>query len=303
MESKQSYAHTMLKVADGKWVAPKQPPIKIACDQHFSGPIDQPLAFGVGAASIKKIVDISEKEGELVGVRCDEVTFIPHCHGTHTEGIGHISRDLITISKVIEGHEAELYPAVLVTVNSVTYTQGMDESYHCAQAGDAVITRQVLEAAVNRVVDQSVFAEHSAIIIRCDYESYLGTANNHFKNPPYYTEQAIQFLADKFSHHLTNLPSIDRESDGGKMVNHQAFFKIPKTKSANEIYNEHSQLAEEHQRTNTEMCFIAANIPDGGYFLRLQILNSWQLDAAPSAPLLYEPQVLDEQGVKSRLGF
>ena len=74
-------------------------------------------------------------------------------------------------------------------------------------------------------------------------------------------------------HLLIDLPSVDKESDGGKLLAHHAFWQYPfNTKT---------------ERTITEMIYVPNTIYDGTYLLNIQIA-SFENDASPSKPLLFQ---------------
>ena len=75
------------------------------------------------------------------------------------------------------------------------------------------------------------------------------------------------------NHLLLDLPSVDREDDGGKLLAHHAFWKYPQ--------------ATRRQATITELIFVPDSIVDGTYLLNLQIA-SFENDASPSKPVLYK---------------
>ncbi len=72
-------------------------PLDIAIPLDFSGA--QPNAYDVERATVTPC-----KTGTLVGdtrrggsCNFEQITFIPHCNGTHTECIGHITHERISI--------------------------------------------------------------------------------------------------------------------------------------------------------------------------------------------------------------
>jgi hypothetical protein len=79
-------------------------------------------------------------------------------------------------------------------------------------------------------------------------------------------------------HFLVDLPSVDREDDGGKLLFHKTFWQYPQNirKDA----------------TITELIFVPGNVQNGTYLLNLQIA-SFELDASPSKPVLYALTTLD----------
>src|SRR6476646_11576184 len=73
----------------------------ISIPLKFNGP--QPNAFGVEPATSKAC-----KYGDLIGdtrrggsCNFEQVTFVPHCNGTHTECVGHITNERISIRECL----------------------------------------------------------------------------------------------------------------------------------------------------------------------------------------------------------
>jgi hypothetical protein len=74
-------------------------------------------------------------------------------------------------------------------------------------------------------------------------------------------------------HLLIDLPSVDREEDGGQMLAHKAFWQYPDNPRK--------------EATITEMVFVPNEVPDDLYLLNIQIA-SLETDASPSKPLLFK---------------
>ena len=74
-------------------------------------------------------------------------------------------------------------------------------------------------------------------------------------------------------HLLIDLPSIDREKDSGKLVSHNIF------------WNTGGKIR--FDATITELIFVPNSVDDGTYFLNIQ-MASFENDASPSRPILYE---------------
>ena len=81
-----------------------------------------------------------------------------------------------------------------------------------------------------------------------------------------------------FDHVLVDLPSLDREDDGGLLGAHRAFFDLPPR--ATRIHGPPPR------RTITEMIAVDTRVADGLYALALQ-LAPIAADAVPSRPLLF----------------
>ena len=89
------------------------------------------------------------------------------------------------------------------------------------------------------------------------------------------------------SHLLTDVPSVDREEDGGEVWAHRIFWDL---KERNDV-----PTGEAKSRTITELCNIPSELSSGVYLLNLQI-PPLQTDAVPSWPLLYETQTVENDG-------
>ena len=192
-------------------------------------------------------------EGGSVNFRT--ITFNPHAHGTHTECVGHISKEFYSVNNALKRF---FFVAELVTILPIALSNG-----------DFVISGEQLEAAM----DKKSGAE--AIVIRT-LGNGPGKLHTNYSNtnPPYLLKDAIEFLNSKgIQHLLIDMPSIDRESDGGKLEAHHAFWHYPQNTDLN--------------KTITEMIYVPNEISDGIYLLNLQIAP-FENDASPSKPVLYK---------------
>jgi len=236
-------------------------PIDISIPLH-NGPA-QVKAFGALDVQFDPLV-----AGNFVGAvsRGAPVNFMnlrlnPHGNGTHTECIGHIfplKEDLREERHTI--HKCLKRFHFLTELLSVKPEK---------QTGDQVITLPRLKAVFQPT------EEVEALIIRTlpndkskKTKDYTGT------NPPYLTPEAVEYLcAQGVEHLLIDLPSVDKEEDGGRLAAHHAFWK------------HRGQVRDE--ATITELIYVPDAVKDGLYFLQLQIA-SLELDASPSKPVLYE---------------
>src|SRR5687767_6591279 len=124
-------------------------PIDISIPLRFNGP--QPNAYGVEPASAKAC-----EYGTLVGdtrrggsCNFEQYTFIPHCSGTHTECVGHITNERISVRDCLQD---TFIPATLITIATVGSNE-TDESYPVAsQPGDKLITAEIIRAALHTSV-------------------------------------------------------------------------------------------------------------------------------------------------------
>lgn len=191
------------------------------------------------------------KQGASVNFR--NIFFNPHGNGTHTECVGHISKEDYSINQSLKTF---FFVAELITILPEETLEG-----------DFIITKQHLE---NCLGDK----RPEAIVIRT-LDNNISKINKHYSNtnPPYLHHEAAELLNSlNINHLLIDLPSVDREVDGGKLLAHHAFWQYP----------HNTQL----QRTITEMIYVPNNVFDGTYLLNLQIA-SFENDATPSKPVLY----------------
>ena len=215
----------------------------------------QPNAYGAPLFETSPVV-----AGSFVGsveagspVNFYNVRVNPHGNGTHTECIGHIT--------TIDGSVHEVLQAThsVAEVVSVYPTKRED--------GDRVIERSTLEAAVRYETEALIIRTLPNETDKCA-RKYTGT------NPPYFSEAAMRWIHERdYLHLLTDLPSVDREEDGGALVSHKLFWQLHKKSRTD--------------RTITEMVFVANNIEDGLYLLDIQIMPIC-LDASPSRPVIYK---------------
>lgn len=250
-------------------------PHHISIPLRFNG--EQPNAYGVEKATSK-----SCEAGELIGdtrrggsCNFEQYKFIPHCNGTHTESIGHITFERISVHDSLKD---VFIPATLISVAPENASE-TDENYSIElDKNDKLITKKSIENALQNSNESFL----QGLIVRAlpNDESKL-TSEYLDKIPPFFSTEAMQFIREKkIKHLLCDLPSIDRIFDEGKLANHRAFWNIEQGKFET---NENSLL----ENTITELAFIPEKIKDGKYILNLQIA-AFVSDAAPSRPVLFE---------------
>ncbi len=193
----------------------------------------------------------SIKEGAPVNFY--NVRFNPHGNGTHTECVGHISDLNSTVNRCLREHH---FLAKLVTLWPITQ-ENQDRVITCEQI------REVIEPGEAEALVLRTMPNDTDKIAR----QYSGS------NPPYMSADACAWLAAaEVDHLLIDLPSVDREDDGGALAAHKAWWKYPKA----------PRLAS----TITELIYVPNQLKDGYYLLNIQV-PPFELDAAPSRPILY----------------
>ncbi|WP_158961686.1 cyclase family protein [Myroides fluvii] len=239
----------------------------------FSQPIDisipltnteeNPIAWYLDKPSIEPV-----RVGDWVGkvsegqssTNFNTIAFNPHGHGTHTECLGHITRDFYSVNDSLK--------TFVFLAQVVTIAPQIEEN------GDAVIGVEQL-----RHVWQS--QGQKAIVIRTlpneqekKHQKYSHT------NPPYLAAEAATFLREQgIKHLLIDLPSVDKEKDEGKLLAHKAFWKVDDVDQVN--------ADAQFDATITEMIYVPTTVKDDFYILNIQIA-SFVNDASPSKPILYQ---------------
>jgi hypothetical protein len=245
-------------------------PLDISIPLDFNGA--GPNAFGLPMAEAH-----SAEAGSFVGdtrrggsCNCETVTFNPHGNGTHTECIGHITDERVSVGEMLRDG---LIPAIVL---SVAVGPAGDAS---APAGDVVVRRGAVEDALARLGDvpREFFRALAIRTLPNDGAKRSGAYSG--ANPPYLTIDAMRLVRELgVEHLLVDLPSVDREDDGGALAAHRIFWGAP--------LRGEPMAGPFNGRTITEMIYVGDAIADGPYLLDLQIPH-FMLDAAPSRPLLY----------------
>ncbi len=193
------------------------------------------------------------QEGGLVNFKTIRIN--PHGNGTHTECVGHIAKELYTINQCLKQF---FFLAEVISI------EPCDDG-----EGDQLILREHLEEKLEGKCPE-------ALIIRTlPNNEDKKSCNYSGKNPPYLYCDATNYLVEQgIKHLLIDLPSVDREQDGGRLLSHKFFWNYP----------------HDHPRTDctiTELIYVPPTVPDGTYYLNLQII-SLELDVSPSKPILYQ---------------
>ena len=220
-----------------------------------------PIAWYIEKPMIEpvKVGDWIGKVSEGASTNFNNVFFNPHGHGTHTECLGHITREFYSINQTLKQF---FFMAELISI--------LPENLN----NDFVITKNQIEKSINE-------NRPEALIIRTfpNLESKKHLKYSH-TNPPYLSEEAAVFIREiGVKHLLIDLPSVDREEDEGKLLAHKAFWNVTDINNL----NKDARL----DCTITEMIYVDDTILDGNYLLNLQIVN-FENDASPSKPILYE---------------
>lgn len=264
----------ILEINDKTYEINQSEPLNISIPLNFNGA--QPNAYGA-----EKAVSTPCQAGELVGdtrlggsCNFEQYEFIPHCNGTHTESIGHITHERISIHESLQD---AFIPSTLISVAPEKSNQ-TDETYSVdLTENDLLITRKAIEKALEKSDEN--FLE--GLIVRT-LPNDEGKLTREYLNeiPPFFSTEAMLFLREKNVRHLLcDLPSIDRIFDEGKLSNHRIFWNIEQGKFET---SETSLVS----NTITELIFVPEKISDDKYLLNLQIAP-FSTDASPSRAVLF----------------
>ena len=265
----------LIKTNNSTYRIDAENPIDIAIPLDFGGA--QPNAYGVEKATLKPC-----EAGSLIGdtrrggsCNFEEYKFISHCNGTHTECVGHITHDRISIYQSLVD---AFIPATLISVLPENALQS-EETYQMElNEEDRLITKKFLRNALKNADPNWL----DGLIVRTLPNDDSKKRRAYMEElPPFFSTEAINYISEKgVKHLLVDMPSIDRTFDEGKLSNHRIFWKV----GAEEYATNQASLI---HNTITEMIFVSDEIEDGAYLLNLQIA-AFVADASPSRPLLYK---------------
>ncbi|MFO7276787.1 MAG: cyclase family protein [Pseudomonadota bacterium] len=263
-----------LRIGSGELAVDLARPISLAIDLEFDAA--QPRHFGAPAASSKPFA-VPGFPGEVAAgasCNCRIITLIPHCNGTHTECVGHLTIEPLDAHRVVP---AGLLPALVVSVSAVPAETTRESTDPAPQADDLLVTRTALEAAWP---DALPFAPRSLVIRTLPNDAAKRHRDHTDRVPPYLTREAAQLLVARGIEHLVvDLPSIDRSHDEGRLTAHRIFFGLePGVRTLADARRGHC--------TVTELAFVPDEVTDGAWLLELQV-PALGGDAVPSRPLLY----------------
>ena len=215
------------------------------CISQFISPTQNTNAYFIPPAHFTPFV-----AGSFIGninlggaCNCENITFNAHGNGTHTECVGHISKEKVSMQNInlplfIDSQLIKVKPTL-------------------KENGDLIID--------NESYNWDSLKPSTAIIISSNQPPFAQFSG---QNPCYFDPKITHYLANKgFNHLLTDLPSVDREEDSGLLLAHKAFFNYPNQISLD--------------KSITELCFIESGIAESNYVLNIQ-KAAFDTDAVPS---------------------
>src|SRR5262249_2568229 len=119
---------------------------------------------------------------------CEVIEFIPHCHGTHTESVGHLTRERFPVTVLLP---EPFLPATLISVTP----RGRAVRPEAIESTAANTPREFLEALIVRTLPNS---------------ADKATRRWEDATTPYLTAEAMAAIrALGVNHLLVDLPSLD----------------------------------------------------------------------------------------------
>jgi len=186
-------------------------------------------------------------------VNHQKLTISPHGNGTHTECYGHITESNAVIANQLQKyfHIAQLIDVRPTKIDNDSVITLESLAVDQIKAGVKALVIRTLPNSINKLT-----------------EKYSGT------NPAYFDKDTVQWLVNHDIDHLvTDLPSVDREVDKGRLIAHKTFWQTGN--------------ATRNTATITELAFMPNSLKTGLYLLNLQVL-ALHMDASPSNPVLYK---------------
>lgn len=184
---------------------------------------------------------------------CEVLQFTPHCNGTHTESVGHITRERFPLTEV----------PMLGFRSCFLFTVRPD--------GRGIRAEHL---------EHAPYGLETLVIRTLPNETSKRTRRWENDSTPYFTVEAMRAIrARGVQHLLVDLPSLDPLYDGGALAAHRVFWDMPP--GSQELPGE-----EARRRTITEMIFVPDSVLDGDYPLIIQTPNIVS-DAVPSRPILF----------------
>ncbi len=183
---------------------------------------------------------------------CMVVTVAPHGAGTHTECIGHIANGDYSISNTLT-HSFFLGYFSKVGVSAV--------------GEDKVVSHSEIQEILLKLPKET-----SSLALKIEGNF---SVDNSGTNPAYFLPETMELIVKYGIEHLiVNIPSVDKEEDGGILAAHHTFWNYKRSGSPR------------FGATITELATFPEDLEAGSYMVEIQIAPIHS-DASPSRIFLY----------------
>jgi kynurenine formamidase len=263
--------------ADGRrWRAELSAPVDLAIPLEFHGAQPRFFAEQPARAEPLRVGDFTGSVAHGASCNCAVHTLAPHCHGTHTECVGHVTDGGTAVAAVTPVAPSL---ALLVSLRPEVLAEATASPPAHSDASDLCISRRALAAAAAHWANDP----WTALVVRTlpndsakRHRDYGGGGCP----APYFLVEAMQWVVDRDVQSLVvDLPSLDRADDGGELAAHRTYWGLPRG-------SVDATQARRGRALVTELAYVPASAPDGLYLLDLQV-PAWVADAAPSRPVLF----------------
>jgi arylformamidase len=192
----------------------------------------------------------------------ERLHMVPHCHGTHTEGPGHLTTDAMPIQHHLD---LAMTPAILISVQPDCNATDPEDGQ-----GPVIVAGQL-----------EIPEEARAVIIRTLPNPADKCRRDYARATPYPVlsmEAVDKLVTAGVQHLLIDAPSVDPADDGGRLARHRRFWGMQTGATQAATDRAHCTI--------TEMIYAPDSIADGLYLLSLGV-SALHSDAAASAPVIY----------------
>lgn len=258
-----------------RWQADLSAPVDLAVTLRFPGPQPRFFAPDPAIAAPLQAGGFTGTIASGASCNCGVYTLAPHCHGTHTECVAHVTANAADLARL-----TPLPPALalLASVRPVPLGDVTVEPGSRHERTDPVITRALLADAALRWVGDP----WTALVVRT-LPNDPGKQHRSYTGPcpaPYLATDAVHWMVERgVTSLVVDLPSLDRADDGGALAAHRAFWGLPPA-------TQDARQAQRGRALVTELAYVPNEFADGLYLLDLQV-PAFATDAAPSRPVLY----------------
>lgn len=262
------------------WRADLRRPIDLAIPLDFAGAQPRFFAGAPASSAPLRVGGFTGSVASGASCNCATYTLAPHCHGTHTECVGHVTDPASPLAAW-----TPVPPCLALLVSLAPRALGGEAAGPHVAAVDRIIDRAMLEQATTAWLADP----WTAVVVRTlpnDESKRHRTYGDGAGAAPYFEPDAVGWLVE---HDVTSLvvdlPSLDRADDGGRLAAHRLYWGLPPgSTDVNAATRPHALV--------TELAYVPDDALDGLYLLELQV-PSFVADAAPSRPVLYPLAELD----------
>ena len=258
-----------------RWRARTSAPVDLAIALEFHGPQPRFFADAPASAMPLRAGGFTGSVADGASCNCSVYALSPHCHGTHTECVGHLTDNATSLAGLTPVPPAL---AALVSVRPEPLGATAEGPAGPRDASDAVITRALLDAASARWIHDP----WTALVVRT-LPNDAEKRHRQYAGPcpaAYFTADAMHWVVERgVTSLVVDLPSLDRADDGGTLTAHRVYWGLPPAVRD-------ARQARRGRALVTELAFVPDSAPDGLYLLDLQV-PAFATDAAPSRPVLF----------------